>query len=113
MTPIEIPIKLMAVAPIILSPIKISTNSISITLSITTPIKKSTKPIIKDKHPNFIIYQPPTTYAIAGKSVFLTSSIENGKAMEWQKYIIKLLKWYKITVLNPRHNDWNSSLSQD
>ena len=112
MTPIEIPTELMAAAPIVSSPIKIFTDSISTTLSITTLTKKSTEPI-KDKYPNFIVYQPLTTRTIAGKSVFFTSSIENGKAMEWQKYIIELLKWCGITVLNPQRDDWNSSLPQN
>ena len=72
----------MAAAPIILNPIKISTNFIFITLSIITPIKKSIKPIIKDIYPNFIIRQPPTIYIITGKSIFLASSIKNSKAIE-------------------------------
>ena len=103
----------MAAAPIVLSPIEISIDFMFTTLSITTPTEKSTKPIIKDMYPNFIICQPPIIYTITGKSVFLTSSIENSKAMEWQKKIIKLLKSYKITVLNPQHNNWNSSLPQN
>ena len=73
----------MAIAPIILSPIEIFTNSMSTTLSITTFTKKSTKPIIKDMYPNFIVCQPLTIHTITRKSVFLASSIENGKVMEW------------------------------
>ena len=82
MTFIKIFTKLMAAAPIILSPIEIFINFTSTTLSIMTPTEKSTKPIIKDMYPNFIIHQPPTIYAITGKSIFLTSSIENGKVIK-------------------------------
>jgi len=56
MTSIKIPAELITTAPIVLSPIELSTNSIFTALSIMTPTKKSTKPINKNKHPNFIIY---------------------------------------------------------
>ena len=82
----------------------------STTLSIITPTKKSIEPINKNKHFNFIIHQAPTIHAIIRKSIFLTNSIENSKAIEWQKDIIEFLKPCGITVLNPQHNDWNSSL---
>jgi len=55
MTPIKIPTKL-ATTLIILSPIKISADFILTALSITISTKKSTKPIIKDKHTSFIVY---------------------------------------------------------
>ena len=113
MTLIEIPTKPMAAVLIILSPIKISVDSMSTTLSITTPTKKSTELIIKDMHPNFIVHQPPTICPITGKSVFFAGSIKNGKAIEWQKDIIVLLKLCGITVLNPQCDNWNSSLPQD
>ena len=48
---IKIPTKLAATL-IVLSPTKISANS----TPTTPPTKKSTKPIVKDKHPKFIIY---------------------------------------------------------
>ena len=51
---IKIPTELAATL-IVLSPIKISANSILTALSITISTKKSTKPIIKNKHPNFIV----------------------------------------------------------
>jgi len=56
MTFIKIPTEPMAAALIILSFIKISADSMSTTLSIMTPTKKSTELIIKDMHPNFIVY---------------------------------------------------------
>ena len=50
-TPIKIPTKLAATL-IILSPTKISANSTP-----TAPsTKKSTEPIVKDKHPKFIVH---------------------------------------------------------
>jgi len=55
MTFIKIPAEL-AVTLIVLSLIKISTDFILTTLSIIISTKKSTEPIIKDKHTSFIVY---------------------------------------------------------
>ena len=44
--------------------------------------------------------------------VFLAGSIEMGKAVEWQKYIIEHLKDEPIIFLNPRRNDWDASWEQ-
>jgi len=101
---IKIPTEL-ATTLIVLSSIKISANFMLTALSIIISTEKSTKPIIKDKYTNFIIYQPLTIYAIARKSIFLTGSIKNGKAIKWQKNIIKFLKSYRITVLNLWRNN--------
>ena len=113
MTPIKIPTEPMAAVPIVSNPIETSADCTSIAPSITTLIEKFTELIIKNTHPNFIVHQAPTVRDITGKSVFLAGSIENGKAIEWQKDIIELLKPCGITVLNPRRDDWNSSLPQD
>jgi len=45
-------------------------------------------------------------------SVFLGGSIELGKAVDWQKEVIKALKDKQIIFLNPRRNDWDSSWEQ-
>jgi len=82
MISIKIPAELAA-TPIVLSPIEISANSMLTALSIIISTEKFIKPIIKDKYTSFIVYKPLTIYAIAGKSVFFASSIENGKAIEW------------------------------
>src|SRR6266576_332932 len=103
-TPIKIYAELAA-TPIVLSPIGISADSTPTALSITISTEESTKSIINDKHPNSIVYQPLTIRAIARKSIFLASSIENSKAIEWQKDIIELLKLYTIIVLNPQRNN--------
>jgi len=41
-------------------------------------------------------------------SVFLGGSVEMGKAVDWQKEVIKALKDKQIIFLNPRRNDWDS-----
>lgn len=58
-----------------------------------------------------VIY-PPHPFHIKKnhKSVFLAGSIEMGKAVEWQQYIIDETQHKEITLLNPRRLDWNADL---
>ena len=44
--------------------------------------------------------------------VFLGGSIEMGKAIDWQKKIIKELEDEPIIFMNPRRTDWDSSWVQ-
>jgi hypothetical protein len=44
--------------------------------------------------------------------VFLAGSIEMGKATNWQKELIELLKDERIVFLNPRRDDWDSNWVQ-
>lgn len=44
--------------------------------------------------------------------VFLAGSIEQGKAEDWQKKCIDELKDFPIQFLNPRRDNWDSSLEQ-
>jgi len=48
-----------------------------------------------------------------GRSVFLAGSIEMGTAEKWQKKIVDGLKGKKVTVLNPRRDDWDSTWKQE
>jgi len=58
--------------------------------------------------------QPPTTLKnIKLPILFLGGSIEMGAASEWQKLIVKRLRNYEGTVLNPRRDDWDSRWTQD
>lgn len=45
-------------------------------------------------------------------SIFLAGSIEMGKAEDWQLTLEKELKEFKVTVFNPRRDDWDSSWEQ-
>ena len=45
-------------------------------------------------------------------SIFLAGSIEMGKAEDWQVRLEKELKDFKVTVFNPRRDDWDSSWEQ-
>lgn len=47
-----------------------------------------------------------------GMNVFLAGSIEMGVAENWQDRLAKDFKDYNITFLNPRRDDWDSSLVQ-
>ena len=44
--------------------------------------------------------------------IFLAGSIEMGKAEDWQKKVVDALADYPIQFLNPRRDDWDSSLEQ-
>ncbi len=54
--------------------------------------------------------QPPNRVPIR---VFLGGSIEMGKAIDWQKSIIKELEDEAIIFMNPRRDDWDASWKQD
>lgn len=45
-------------------------------------------------------------------TVFLTGSIENGKAVEWQKEVETMFVNKPVTFYNPRRDDWDSSWEQ-
>jgi len=62
-----------------------------------------------------IEYKPPFNIRkldLYGKSIFLAGSIEMGKAIDWQKEIVDLLKYEDIIILNPRRDNWDSSWVQ-
>lgn len=47
-------------------------------------------------------------------SVFLAGSIEMSKAVDWQSEVIERLAYLdRVTFLNPRRPDWDSSWKQD
>ena len=46
------------------------------------------------------------------ESVFLSGSIENGKAEMWQKDLVAALADLPITIYNPRRDNWNANLEQ-
>jgi hypothetical protein len=45
-------------------------------------------------------------------SIFLAGSIEMGAAENWQSTIEKEFTDYKVTIFNPRRDDWDSSWEQ-
>lgn len=45
-------------------------------------------------------------------TIFLAGSIEMGAAENWQSKIEQLLRKSKLTIFNPRRDDWDSSWSQ-
>src|ERR1035437_6205106 len=47
------------------------------------------------------------------KKVFLAGSIEQGKAEDWQKRVIKELADQPIIFLNPRREEWDASWKQE
>jgi len=56
------------------------------------------------KAPNKLIFN--------NKSIFLAGSIEMGRAIDWQTQVVNALKNEKVTILNPRRDDWDSSWEQ-
>jgi nucleoside 2-deoxyribosyltransferase len=57
--------------------------------------------------------QPPNEIIENGFiKIFLGGSIEQGKAIDWQKEIMETLKDESIIFMNPRRSDWNSDWKQ-
>ena len=48
-----------------------------------------------------------------GKSIFIAGSIEMGLAEDWQKKTSDIFKDYNLTFLNPRRDNWDSTLTQE
>ncbi len=46
-------------------------------------------------------------------SLFLGGAIDQGKAANWQKEVVKSLKDLDVVVLNPRRDNWDSSIEED
>jgi len=66
---------------------------------------------------NCITIKSPEKLTNVGTTVFLAGSIEMGKATDWQTKIenelkSKLTGEQKVTLYNPRRDDWDSSWSQ-
>lgn len=45
-------------------------------------------------------------------TIFLSGSIEMGKAEQWQERVVNMLKDSHWTILNPRRDDWDNSWVQ-
>ena len=56
--------------------------------------------------------QAPNEYDKDMFKVFLSGSIDMGKAVDWQKQVIEALDSDDIQILNPRREDWDSSWEQ-
>lgn len=89
------------------------------------------KEVIKCNKQEVIVYFPPDRIPAIQKckltiKIFLAGSIEQGKAAEWQKWVIDDLQLYAdkleeqiqpecckdILLFNPRRPDWDASLPQ-
>jgi hypothetical protein len=68
---------------------------------------------MSESEPKCVEIKAPMIAPITTPSVFLAGSIEMGKARLWQDELTKLLSDMKITVLNPRREDWNKEWKQE
>ena len=50
--------------------------------------------------------KPPGKIQGNGKKLFLGGSIELGKATDWQRKVVCMLKDTDLTILNPRRENW-------
>lgn len=50
--------------------------------------------------------------AIPGPKIFLSGSIDMGKAFDWQKVVASTLKDERGILLSPRRDDWDNSWKQ-
>ena len=60
------------------------------------------------------VIKPPTKLSWLGErpSVFLAGTIDDGNSVDWQSNVEDILKDKDILILNPRRDDWDSSLEQ-
>lgn len=61
------------------------------------------------------VFTPATSFdqrEIEGLTIFLAGSIEMDKAERWQEKIINHFSGEDVTFLNPRRDDWDSSIKQ-
>lgn len=59
------------------------------------------------------IIKPPEKIQFERKPlIFLAGSIEMGKAVNWQDYVIDKLSDLDVTILNPRRDGWDESWEQ-
>ncbi|KAF2684984.1 hypothetical protein K458DRAFT_417822 [Lentithecium fluviatile CBS 122367] len=56
---------------------------------------------------------PPDPIIEQPYSVFLAGSIEQGKAIQWQKQMADHLQDLPISIYNPRRGEWDTSATQD
>lgn len=49
---------------------------------------------------------------VVWRSVFLAGSIEQGKAVDWQKEVTERIDCYAKYIFNPRRDKWDASLEQ-
>jgi hypothetical protein len=54
----------------------------------------------------------PGKYSKGKYTIFLAGAIDQGQAEDWQKKIARSLDDLDLLVLNPRRDDWDSSLEQ-
>jgi hypothetical protein len=61
-----------------------------------------------------LVVKPPAPLVVAKgtRSVFLAGSIEMGLAAPWQAEVEAALADAKVTIWNPRRDDWDSSWAQ-
>ena len=59
------------------------------------------------------VIKPPKWYcALEKPSLFLSGSIEQGRAENWQGLLTERLKDLDVVVYNPRRDDWDSAWEQ-
>jgi len=60
------------------------------------------------------VIKPPTPlqFPYAHTTLFLAGSIEMGRATDWQTAVAQALQNQKITILNPRRDEWDASWKQ-
>jgi hypothetical protein len=73
-----------------------------------------------ERHPDFrVVKAPDRSYEDRdwqdheGPRIFLAGSIDMGRAVNWQTTIENALQDYRVTILNPRRDDFDAKLVQD
>lgn len=55
----------------------------------------------------------PVKYSKSQPYLFLAGSIDQGKAIDWQKQVVAIMSNINVNIFNPRRDNWDSTWKQD
>ncbi|MBH1970288.1 MAG: nucleoside 2-deoxyribosyltransferase domain-containing protein [Moraxellaceae bacterium] len=65
--------------------------------------------LLNDHHRAIQVKSPMSFRHVAGKTVFLAGTIDEGKSIDWQAFLVSQLDDLEVVILNPRREVWDSS----
>jgi len=69
--------------------------------------------LCRGNSPMAVEIKAPANYDASKRyTIFLAGAIDQGKAVDWQKKVVRALSSYDITILNPRRDDWDPEWDQ-
>jgi hypothetical protein len=68
---------------------------------------------LNDHHRAILVKSPMSLRDVVGKTVFLAGTIDDGKSIDWQAFLVSQLDDLDVVILNPRREVWDSSSGFD